>query len=152
MRQTFKIEGLRELDKALGELPKATSRNALKRALMKAAEPIAKDAEDKAPRDTGGLAESIHVGQRLSRSQKRAQRKESKHFAEVYVGPAPSSKSITQEFGASHHGPQPYMRPAWDGNKSKALETIKDDIGAEIEKARARLAKKAAKLALKAGR
>src|SRR3546814_16340154 len=39
-RQTFKIEGLRELERELSELPKATARNVLNRTATKAIEPL----------------------------------------------------------------------------------------------------------------
>jgi hypothetical protein len=39
------------------------------------------------------------------------------------------------------------MRPAWDGGQKALLEGIKDDLRAAIEKAAARQAKKAARLA-----
>lgn len=144
---SFHIEGLSELKEALDELPKATNKNVLKRVLLKAAEPMRADAERGAPRLTGQLAERISVGTKLSRRQKSQHQKES--MVEVFMGPEPSAKSITQEFGAAHHGPHPYMRPAWDGNKTTAFNSIRDDLAEEIEKARARLARKAARIAAK---
>jgi hypothetical protein len=41
------------------------------------------------------------------------------------------------------------MRPAWDSGKDALLEGIADDLWAEISKAAARQAKKAARLAAK---
>ena len=58
-------------------------------------------------------------------------------------------QGIQQEFGNRNHGPQPFMRPAWDGGQDALLEGIKDDLWAEIERAAARQAKKAARLAAK---
>lgn len=62
---TVKIEGLSELDKALSELPKATQRAVLLRVLKQAGEPMRAAAEQKAPRDTGELAESIVLTARM---------------------------------------------------------------------------------------
>lgn len=45
--------------------------------------------------------------------------------------------------------PQPFMRPAWDEKKDEVLELIRTELGDEITKAAARLAKKAARLAAK---
>lgn len=147
-RQSFKIEGLKELQDALRELPKATEKNVLKRVLVKAAEPIRADAEANAPKgETLTLSTSHTVGTKLSRRQKSKHKKES--AVEVFVGPAPSPKSITQEFGAAHHGAQPFMRPAWDANKRSAFDSIKTDLAEETEKARKRLARRAARLAAK---
>jgi hypothetical protein len=39
-----KLEGFKELDRALGKLPKATAKNVLRRTLIKAAKPIDDDA------------------------------------------------------------------------------------------------------------
>ena len=46
MKTTMKLEGFRELDKALGELPKATGKNVLRKVGRKALEPMRADAEE----------------------------------------------------------------------------------------------------------
>ena len=58
-------------------------------------------------------------------------------------------QGIWQEFGTVNQPPQPFMRPAWDGGKDALLDGIADDLWAEISKAAARQAKKAARLAAK---
>lgn len=146
-RQSFHIDGLSELEDALAELPKATGKNVLKRALTKAGEPIEEMAERLAPQLSGALKRSFTTGTKLSRRQKSQHEKESD--VEVFVGPGSLAQAITQEFGTAHHGAKPFMRPAWDSNKSKAFDTIKEDIKTEIDKAVARLARKAARLAAK---
>lgn len=142
--QRFRIEGLKELDTALKELPKATARNVLLRTLKKVGEPISKDAARLAPDDpaTGGkdLKNSIRV---LS-----VPAKERESHVEVAVGPTTKAFwGLFQEFGTPHHGPQPFMRPAWDGGVMRALNEIKRTLAEEIEKARKRLARKAERLA-----
>jgi HK97 gp10 family phage protein len=149
-KQLFRVEGLSDLLEALQELPKATNNNVLKRFLMDVAEPIRGDAERNAPHRTGKLQRSISTGTKLSRRQKSQHIKQS--AVEIFVGPASMTRAITQEFGTSQHGPKPYMRPAWDSNKKRALETMRDLLAAEIEKARARLARKAARQAAKAAK
>lgn len=144
---TFKIEGLSDLGEALKELPKSTATGVIKRVLLKAGEPIRSDAEQAAPVRRGTLKASFTAGTKLSRRQKSQHRKESR--VEIFVGPGSLPQAITQEFGAAQHGPQPFMRPAWDANKQRALDGIKDDLTAEIEKTRQRLARKAARLAAK---
>jgi HK97 gp10 family phage protein len=144
---TFRIDGLSELKEALEELPKATGTNVLKRALIKAGEPIRDEAQRLAPRAVGTLQASMIVSSKLSRRQKSEHKKESK--VEFFVGPAPLVQAITQEFGTVDHPPQAFMRPAWDGNKRAGLESIKDTLAAEIEKARQRLARKTARLLAK---
>lgn len=147
---TVRIEGLRELERALAELPKATARNTLQRVLKKAAEPTADAWKAKAPRDAGQYAESIIVGpsSKLTGRQKKDAKKEGKHFAEIHVGTAdPAGQQ--QEFGNINHPAQPSGRPAWKETQDGALNTIKAELGGEIEKSAARLASKAARLAAK---
>lgn len=136
--------GLRDLTRALGELPKTTARNTLKRVLVKAAKPIEDAAETNAPKLTGRLTRSIVTGTRLTRPQARQAKKDGKFFAEVHVGTADPA-GIPQEFGTFKESAQPFMRPAWEANKDGALKIIKDELGTEIEKSAARLARKAAR-------
>ena len=164
------IEGLKELEEALKELPKATGKNVLRRAMTNAANPIAEAARGMAPVKTGKLKESIAVsrvrfssgsaGKRAfaeamargaSRSEAAGAAKAANVGADsdvttsavVVVGPGRHPQAIFQEFGTVHNSPRAFMRPAWDTNKMNALETIKVELANEIEKARARLAKKA---------
>lgn len=146
-RTIVRIEGLSDLDKALSELPKATARNVLLRTLKRAGSFIAQAGEALAPRLTGKLAESYTVSTKLSRRQKKVNTKES--AVEVYVGPTPHPKSIQTEFGNAHQAPEPHLRPAWDANNAKSLDAIVNDLSTEIEKARARLARKAEREAAK---
>lgn len=161
---SFRIEGLRELEKDLVDLAenfsKANAKNALKRALVKALTPMEGDAEAHAPELTGALKAGFSVGTKLSSRQMATHRKEvgsapvmtingwrSNPSTAVYVfmGPTGSPKSIVQEFGSINQAPHPYMRPAWDSNHVPALESVKDHLTEEIEKTRARIARKAAK-------
>jgi hypothetical protein len=82
-RQVFKIEGLRECEEALRELPKATGKNAVKRALLRAAEPIAEAWGRLTPVFRGTLKGSVGAGTKLSRRQKAQHQKES--AVEVFV-------------------------------------------------------------------
>lgn len=146
-KQTFRIEGLSELLEALQELPKATGKNVQKRALLKAGKPIADAAAANARRLTGKLQRSFGVSDKLSSRQKSQHKKESS--VEVFAGPGALVQAITEEFGTAHSAAHPTLRPAWDQNKRAALESIKDDLANEIEKARKRLARKAEREAAK---
>lgn len=145
-RQTVKVEGLRELERALKELPRATGKNVLRRALTKAGAPIEADAERLAPVRTGHLVQSIGTGRKLTRRQRKQHRPESP--VEVFVGAA-EPKAHLQEFGTGAGPAQPFLRPAFDSNKMRALDMVKTELATEIEKARARLARKAAREAAK---
>ena len=146
-REFFKVEGLKDLDAALKELPKSTSRGILRRTLTKEAQPIAVAGEALAPKLTGKLAKSYTVGTKLSRRQKRMHKKESD--VEVFVGPTPHAKSVQTEFGNAHHAAHPHLRPAWDSNWRRVLDGIRNTLANEIEKTRARIARKAARDAAK---
>jgi HK97 gp10 family phage protein len=146
-KQTIRVDGLKELDEALQELPKATARNVLLRTLKEQGEPIRADGERNAPKDKGGLKQSYTVGTKLSRRQKSQNKKES--MVEVYIGPGPAAKGVQTEFGNAHQAAQPHLRPAFDGNVQRVLAGIRDDLAAQIEKARERLARKAARVLAK---
>lgn len=173
MKVEFK--GGRELQAALMELATtATAKNVVKRALDKAATPIMDEAKRLAPDDpmTGSnnfLRASIKIGERKLEKTNRSFRK-NKGVVERYVGidgsvkPPTISKtrrsksgralssggsvaaySIFTEFGKSSMKAQPYMRPAWESQKTVALDRLSDDLKVEIAKAAERAARKALK-------
>lgn len=154
MATRVRVEGLRELERALAELPKATARNVLRRTITEAAQPLIATAKKLAPDRPGkppnDLANSITISSRLNKQQRKESRGDPKSFVEMYVGPdvsVPHPHGHWQEFGTVQHGPQPFMRPAWDANKNVVLEKIKDELGTQITKAAERLARKAARQA-----
>lgn len=143
---TVKIKGLKELDAALGQLTKATAKGVLRRVLQDAGEITASAARGLAPKDEWHLHESIDVGTVLSDRQKGLHKEEGgKAFQEMFVG-TNNPAGVQQEFGNSRHGPQPFMRPAWDGTKGKVLDRISKNLWAEISKAAARAARRALKV------
>lgn len=150
MRTTVRVDGLRELDEALGELPKATAKNVLRRVARKALEPVAADMAARAPVDDGHLRDSIGVGTRLTRRQAALHRKafrDDRASIEMFAGAGGMPQAHLREFGGDGHPPHPFARPAWDSNKNGVLESIKSDLGDEIMKAAQRLARKAARAA-----
>lgn len=149
MAASIKVEGLKDLEKSLMALDKYTSRKSVARkVLKKAAQPIADDMNRLAPDDPNtseGLNTSYSVSTKLNKRQRKAAKKH-KSDVEVYAG-TNDPAGIQQEFGNVNHQAQPHARPAWDKNKRKSLEIIKDDLGDEIVKAVARQAKRKAKAA-----
>ncbi|WP_315920435.1 HK97-gp10 family putative phage morphogenesis protein [Mesorhizobium sp. SP-1A] len=146
--RTVTVDGLRDLDAALGHLPKATGKAVLRRTLKKAAEPLISDAKAKVPVLTGALQISISTGTKLTKRQARLHRKmfrDDKASVEMFVGAGGLAQATQAEFGNEHQTAEPYMRPAWDANQGQVLDIIKNELGAEIMKAAQRLAKKAAK-------
>lgn len=164
MARSVRVEGLKELQRALKELPKATQGAVLRRILLRAAEPMRSDAEAQAPEDIGVLKGSVEQSFRLTARQRRLAGKSAVRLqdgsfraakstgAEVYVGPgardrqkAPPPQGLLQEFGTRNHAAQPFLRPAWDAHRQQALETIATELGSEIEKSARRLAAKQAR-------
>lgn len=140
----MRIEGLRQVDEALKELPRATSKNVVRRVLRKRAEPMAFLAANLAPVDEADLANSMEVSTRLDRRQRRGGSRQDR--VEVFVGSS-SPLAHLQEFGTRHHAAQPFMRPAFEQLKYRVLDGIQKDLLDEIEKAKARQARKAARIA-----
>lgn len=178
MANRVTLEGAKELDRALEQLPRASARTTLVRVLRRSGQEIAEDARARAPRDTGRLAESISVSTKLKNPVGKAEfaaamraglgkaaavgaMRDARRaagaagltsFADMYVGPStrgPHGHFL--EFGTSKMQPQPFMRPAWQATKDRALDIIKRDLWLEIQKTAARVAKRAAAKAAKAG-
>lgn len=173
IKTTVKVEGLKELEDALLELPKATQGNVLKRASATAAADYADYASRLAPRGpTGRLSREIKVSKPkiigpgkaafASAMKEGATRAEAASAARAAnkasggkgrsvitnVGPTKSAfYGLFQEFGTRNHPPKPFMRPAWDALQMSMLDTMAKTLGEEIEKARKRLAKKAERIA-----
>lgn len=148
MTETVQVTGLREVERALSEMPKATGKNVLRRVLKRRAQPVADAMSANAPRLSGDLAESAAVSTKLTKRQRAQHRKmfkNDKASVEMFVGMGGLAQATQQEFGNERHPPQPFTRPAWDQNKTALLEGLKADLWTEIEKAAARMAKKAAK-------
>lgn len=154
MTITVKIDGLRALDAALGELPKAVGKSVLRRTAIKALKPVAETAASLAPIDAdpasspkrppGTLKRSYTVGTKLNKRQARAAKKDGKSSVEVYAG-TNDPAGIQTEFGNAHQRAQPHLRPAWEAGKEGVLEIVKTELGGEIDKAAARLAKRRAR-------
>jgi HK97 gp10 family phage protein len=140
----IKVEGLKQLERALAELPQAASRGVGMRVLKIAAEPIANTATRLAPKDKLHLADGIGVGTKLTRRQRALHKKKSD--MEVFAGAGGHPQATQQEFGNENHPPQPFMRPAWDAQKVRAFDLIGLHLGVEIQKSAERAARKALKL------
>lgn len=140
-----RVEGLRQLEAALSQLPKSTGKAVLRRVAKAALTPFDEAWRQKAPHLTGQLEESGGIATRLTRRQARLnRRREDRASIEMYSGPN-NPAAVPQEFGTFDQPAQPFMRPAWNANGQKALEIVKDQLGSEIEKAAARLARKRAR-------
>lgn len=147
---SFKIEGLQDLEEAFEQIANVNQRKAsARRAMKKAAQPMADDAARLAPREFGTLGESIKVGTVLSKRQRGVHRKmfrDDRAAVEMFVGAGPLSSAHNQEFGNENHAPQPFMRPALDSNAQGYLDTLGKELWADLDKTAKRAANKAARL------
>ena len=144
MVEKVKVEGLKELEKALLQLPRATARNVGFRTLLKAGKPMADLWQRLAPKFKGHLKRSGGIGTRLTSRQ--AKQHPKRDPVEVYIGPN-NPAGVFQEFGTQDHVAQPFMRPAWDQEKKPTLDRIVSILKSEIAKSAARAARKAARIA-----
>jgi len=176
---TLKVEGFKELETALKELPKATARNCIRRALVQAAAPIVASAKANAPArpGSGRLREAIFLtkprftkgdagkaayAEALRSGKSKGEAREALLSANVAAAAEGGGDDITSgvakiaidytkahyahfvEFGTVKASAKPFMRPAWEQGKLKALESIKSVLKDEIDKAVKRIAKKKA--------
>jgi HK97 gp10 family phage protein len=146
VKQTFRIEGLAALDRALAELPKATAKGVLRRAGTKAMQIMADEAIRLAPDDPNtqaphDLKSSIKVSSKQKSGRQTQRAPEGKGNVRIYMGPTKDGypQAIPQEFGAVQHGPNPYMRPAFETKKIDVLESLATDLGDELMKTAARI-------------
>lgn len=147
---TVRLEGFRELERALNELPKSTGKAVLRRVSKGALQPMAEKAKGLAPKDKGDLAASIQVSERRTKRVARINRFDKNTGIQMSMGPVSGGGVLNYatfaEFGTSDTRARPFMRPAWDGGKDDALDYVKANLGNEIAKAAKRLAKKAARI------
>lgn len=172
---SMRVEGLSDLEKALTELPKATGKNVIRRALLAAAQPISDEAirrirvkrvEPKIGitpiKFTSGSAGKRAFAEAMARGATRQEASDAAHVANARESgeAANTTSGVTSigptqrafygfEFGTVKQAPQPFMRPAWDLHKMQALETIKTALAEEIEKARIRIVQKQLRLLAK---
>lgn len=152
MSVTVKVEGLRELGEAMRALGAEMGKKIASSMTSAAAGVIRKDAITRAPEhdephtvdgvlvQPGNLKKNI-VRKKVSKSKTRLT---SEHIVTVRGkrkdGYAARYGRL-QEFGTVHHAPQPFLRPAFETNRMKAVEAMKATGRRRIEAA----AKKARK-------
>lgn len=146
MKMRVEFIGGKELDEALNQFTPSKRRAIGRVALDNGGEIMARAARALAPRDSGGLAESIDVSGTLSKRQKSEHTKTAEQ--ERFVGPDSRPQAHLREFGSDGNAPAPFMRPAFDQTKDQVKDRIGDELWLGIEKA----VKAAARKALRAKR
>lgn len=159
----FDIEGLRELDNALKQLPKSLRKPTMVRAMRKSLEPTKALAVANCPYDPADnwhgkhLRDTLEISTRLNRSQRR-QSGRLPDSVEVFMGSS-SPLAHLVEFGTAERfrdskagtgstgrmPANPFLTRAWDATKAGAFDILKTQLWQEIAKTAKRVAKKAAK-------
>lgn len=110
---------------------------------------MATDAANNAPEESGRLGFSVSVSERRTARAKTNFNKA--QGVQIAMGPAAGSGVLQYatfvEFGTVETPAQPFMRPAWDRGAMRALNYVKENLGAEIDKAIGRVARRKAKAA-----
>jgi HK97 gp10 family phage protein len=169
MADTIKIEGLRDLDRALSQFTKSTARGVLNRTLKKAAQPIADQARMDAPVDTGELRDSINIrvkgagGSAGKAAFAAAMRVGATHgeaaslarAANREAGSQPMSATVSigadaphavfAEFGARGKPGNAFLTAAMRSRARDALALVGKELKTEIDKTAKRVAARAAK-------
>ncbi|RAP39568.1 hypothetical protein BYZ73_19890 [Rhodovulum viride] len=155
MSISMKVTGLKEIEKALADLPRSTSKGVARRVMKKELQPVADMANALWP---GADDDVFQVTHKVSRSQ--PQPPSGRSVVNMVVG-APSGRDgkphahlLEWGTGPRYHesgkytgsvSPQPMLTPAWDATKDKVLRGLAERFREEIAKTVARRAKRAAR-------
>lgn len=133
----IKVDGLQALGAKLRDMGEEMSTKIARGATGAAAGVVKKSAQAKAPKRTGNLAKNI-ITKRLGKSQSSLT---SEHIVTVRRKRTKGQKASGEEsayygqfveFGSIHNTPKPFLRPAFDENVSKAIDTMKSVISDRI--------------------
>lgn len=147
-REVMRVEGLKQLDRALvalgEEFGSNNPKNVLRGALKDGGKVFADAAIPLAPDDPATVNEDLRDSIRVL---SKAAGAEKEQPLEVYIGPTRRGfYGLFQEFGTARHSAKPFLRPAFDANWRKVLDLIVIRTGERLAKTAKRLANKAAKL------
>ncbi|WP_311267454.1 HK97 gp10 family phage protein [Sphingobium sp. WCS2017Hpa-17] len=142
-----RIEGLSAINNVLRSLPRATGKAALTRFGKKRLEPMRDTAKAGAPVGEGELRDSIAISTRQGTHGQRKKRFADKAVVEVYMGPDQTQHghAVAREFGSIKNPPDGYMRKAWDAHNQELLTDLAADLGAAVDGAARRHARKTAR-------
>ena len=150
MKTELSVEGFRDIERALAQLPASTAKGVARRAMRKELQPVKDTAEAFWP----GANEAFRVTSALKSSQRPAVR-ESRSVTNMFVGSFEPHAHLV-EFGTgprynkagAYRGsvaPQPVLQPAWDIHKRQILAGLGARMWDEITKTIERRARRAAR-------
>jgi len=154
------VKGLRELQDALQQLGPRVARKHLRRSVIAAGRLVRDDAKGRAPQYHGSVAKGHPPPGTLKRAIAAARSNSNsgpgKEVVNIYVRQfgGTGSKGVKAyskldayywrwvEFGTSKMAAQPFLRPAFDTNKERCVDTIKQVLTDGIEQEASDLGKR----------
>jgi HK97 gp10 family phage protein len=141
---TFKVHGLRELEKALIELgSEVAGKNGglVRTALMGAALPVLQDAKARAPRSKQKIGKSwVHMADTIVRSRAKEPDPEIKANEVIEVGLFGRGKGkrifhgSLVEFGTTKMPARPFLRPALEQNAESSTKIFRTKLAGGIQR------------------
>ena len=139
MRGAINIDGIQELQRALGKLPKELVNKAEKAALRGGAFLISKAAKAKAPVASGHLKKSIGInvrtvkGKTTARIGAKSDRKTVTRYGKQVIS-NPANYAHLIEYGTSSRAARPFIRPAIESSKDEVLGAMTKSFNANLGK------------------
>lgn len=147
----MQLQGFKELAAALREMPEKIAEKVLRSAVASGASEVKKEVVRRAPTLSGALKVNVFFKrERTETSQrqvyivgvKRGQAKYAKTKKNVRLGRAGKTYNNDggtfywkfAEFGTSRQPAKPFVRPAFESQKNKAIERIRERLDAGIQK------------------
>lgn len=151
MSANLRVEGFRDIERALADLPSSTAKGVARRSMKKELKPVADMANALWP---GATDDVFTISSKVSRSQlSDSAKSRDRSVVDLFVGASDTPEAHLIEFGTGprYHesgkyvgavSPSPMLQPAWDANKSQMLAGLGARLWDEIEKTVARRAKR----------
>lgn len=137
MAQTvFKVHVDPSIYRTLDHLPDLAKAKGLEPLAVASLQPMAETARFLAPDDpTTSPPYDLKSSITVSTKKRGAKAFERLSAARAYMGPTRFGypQAMMQEFGTVHHVATPYMRPAFDNDKGKAIAIIEKGFAAQVE-------------------
>lgn len=132
----IKLDGLQELNNALGKLPKNVENRVLQNAVTSSARIARKKIADNAPRDADGQSQASKKYGRLFKNIKvrnsRRDRRNGQRGAYITTGNAFWGYFL--EKGTRFISPKPWFLPAFTASANAMIENLKEKLQIGIEK------------------
>jgi len=151
---TVRIRGASEMEALLKKLPEKLSERAVLGALRESAKPVLEEARSRAPvgkQDKGRARVRLTKGgkTRIDPGTLRdnlkimtVPRGLSSHSASVVVTVGRAFWGMFVEFGTRYIIPRPFLRPAFEARWRESLDRLGKDLGDQIERAAASMARR----------